>query len=422
MEIIKLSKEEFDNFALNHKYRSFYQSSQYGTLMSRHGFDDIYLGFLNDNQKIEAVTLILCRKSLGNKAIGYAPRGFLVDYENQMLLENFTNTLKKYLNKMGFIYVTIDPCVINIKRNVYGEQIESDEKSKQIFETLRETGYQHLGFNKYFEALKPRWNMITYSKDNSVKMFSNFEKSTRNRIRKMNNSGVHIYKGTADDMILFYNLIQKKHTKRNLTYYLDYYETFSKKGMFEIYFAALNPEEYLLSCRKDYELESSHNNELVEYMENNKNIDENLLNKKIESDRLLNTYQKNMIYATELLKKNKDNILLNTTAVIKYDKEINFLIDGFNPKYKSISAAHLLKWSIMDKYIKEGYTIFNHNGITGDFSSTNKYYGLYQFKRGFDAEVIEYIGEFNLIVNSRLYTTYQGIRPLGSLIKNIFKK
>lgn len=421
MEIVSLSKEEFDAYANAHPYRNFYQTSAYGTLMSRHGFDDIYIGFLNNDSKLEAASLILCRKALGNTAIGYAPRGFLVDYENLELLSSFSNTLKKYLYKKGFIYVTIDPQVINIKRDTNGQPLETSEKSNLLMHKMKELGYVHQGFNIYFETLKPRWNMITRV-DPSTNLFSKLEKSTRSKIRSLNTNGVHIYRGTADDMILFYNLIQKKHTKRDLNYYLDYYETFNKKNMFEIYFAALNPSEYLIGCRKKYEEELNNNNQIVSFMENNQNIEEHTINKKIESDRLLNIYQNNLIFATDLLRKHKDNILLNTTAVIKYDKEIFFLIDGFNPKFKSLSAAPLLKWSIMDKYVREGYQIIHHNGITGDFHKENKYYGLYQFKKGFDSEVVEYIGEFNFIINNRIYSTYQGIKPLNTIINKLFKK
>lgn len=422
MEIINLSKEEFDSFASNHPYRTFYQTSQYGLLMKRHGFEDLYLGFLNNDQKLQAATLLLCRRGMGNKAIGYAPRGFLVDYSNPQLLEDFSNTLRKHLKKLGFISVTLDPAVVRYKRDVQGFPIESEDKSNQIIEQLKKLGYQHRGFNLYFENLKPRWNMITRNISTPQELFSKLDKNCRNRIRKMNDSGVRIYRGTADDILLFYSLIQQKHTKRDLNYYLNYYEVFSKNNMFEIYFAALSPEEYLLSCKKAYESEVDRNNELIKQMENNKNINETILNNKIESDRLLNIFQKNLINATDLLRKHKDSILLNTTAVVKFDKEITFLIDGFNPKFKQLSAAHLLKWSIMEKYIKEGYTSFNHNGISGDFNQESKYYGLYQFKRSFNSEIVEYIGEFDFIVNAQIFSAYTGIKPLNKIMNQFFNK
>ena len=43
------------------------------------------------------------------------------------------------------------------------------------------------------------------------------------------------------------------------------------------------------------------------------------------------------------------------------------------------------------------------NGITGDFSERNPYYGLNKFKESFNPSIYEYIGEFDLIVNKALY-------------------
>ena len=65
MRIVELNRKEFDDYAINHKHRSFYQTSQYGTLMSKHGYEAMYLG-LEDNGRIEAAALILIKNSLIN--------------------------------------------------------------------------------------------------------------------------------------------------------------------------------------------------------------------------------------------------------------------------------------------------------------------------------------------------------------------
>ena len=45
MKIVTLRPDQFEKFASNHRYRSFYQTSQYGTLMSKHGYKAIYIGY-----------------------------------------------------------------------------------------------------------------------------------------------------------------------------------------------------------------------------------------------------------------------------------------------------------------------------------------------------------------------------------------
>ena len=74
MAIRELNRKEFDEYAFKHPYRSFYQTSQYGTLMSKHGYKPIYVG-LDDGSSIKAATLILVKIKAGIK-LGYAPRGY----------------------------------------------------------------------------------------------------------------------------------------------------------------------------------------------------------------------------------------------------------------------------------------------------------------------------------------------------------
>jgi len=138
----------------------------------------------------------------------------------------------------------------------------------------------------------------------------------------------------------------------------------------------------------------------------------------MESDKLLNSYKNDIIFGTKLYRDRK-YIVIASNAVIKYGSEVFFLIDGINYKFKNFNANHLLKWKIIEEHRKQGYTKFHFNGITGDFTKKNKYNGLFTFKRGFNAVVTEYIGEYSLIINKAKYGLYKGFKPL---IKLCFKK
>ena len=52
MKVVKLNESQFDNFAINHKYRNFYQSSMYGNLIKKFGYKIQYVGIINDNNKL----------------------------------------------------------------------------------------------------------------------------------------------------------------------------------------------------------------------------------------------------------------------------------------------------------------------------------------------------------------------------------
>ena len=103
MEIILLDENRFDNFAINHPNYNYYQTSNYGRLMSSHGYNTYYLGLVDDIGEIKAASLIAVKNEKNNKRkMGYAPRGFLIDWNDEELVSLFTEKIKEFLSKRSF--------------------------------------------------------------------------------------------------------------------------------------------------------------------------------------------------------------------------------------------------------------------------------------------------------------------------------
>ncbi|MDE5888969.1 MAG: peptidoglycan bridge formation glycyltransferase FemA/FemB family protein [Bacilli bacterium] len=71
------------------------------------------------------------------------------------------------------------------------------------------------------------------------------------------------------------------------------------------------------------------------------------------------------------------------------------------------------------EYYKNDYDFMDLNGITGDFTRTNPYKGLDEFKKGFNPLPFEYIGEFDFIINEGLY---RSLEQSGQLSKEFKRK
>ena len=411
MEIIQITKEQFDEFANNCPYKNFYQTSQYGMLMDRHSFDDYYLAMKDEMGNIKAATLILIDKAFIGYKWGYCPRGFLIDFSDFQLLKTFTDLLKEFLNKRNFMFVKIDPAIIYKSRDKNGKEIPGIDNSTLV-NNLLQLGYEHEGFNLNFENLKPRWNAVITTNQND-NLFDKYNKEIKNKIRKAEKLGVEIVKGAPDSIKQFYSFIDKKHSRR-LNYYLDMYELMGKSDMFELYFAVINTPKYIEKSKELYEKEERINNEINLELEANINTPNasHIIKKKMASDMLLNNYKQNMIRATNLFKEFPGGVVIGTNAIIKYNNEVFFLIDGYDQKYKGYCPNHYLKYQIIEKYKEEGYTRMHLNGISGDFNKTNPYYGLTRFKLGFNANIEEYIGEFNLVINKRKYLNFKKLYPI----------
>jgi lipid II:glycine glycyltransferase (peptidoglycan interpeptide bridge formation enzyme) len=423
MELIQITKEEFDVYAKNCPYKNFYQTSEYGMLMDRHSFDDYYLALKDEMGNIKAATLILITKVFIGYKWGYCPRGYLIDFKDTELLKEFTEQLKIYLKKRNFMFVKIDPYVINKSRDKLGNEVAGIDNSS-VIDSLISLGYEHTGFNLNFENMKPRWNAVieTNSYEN---LFQKYSKEIRNKIRKAEKMGLQIVKGDPDNIKEFYSIIDNKHT-RKLNYYLDMYEILGKSDMFEIYFAVINTPRYIEKSKEMYEQEEKRNNEINYELEENTNnaYTQHIIRKKMESDALLNNYKQHIVTATNLFKTAPQGVVIGVNAIIKYNNEIFFLIDGYKNEYKQYCPNHFLKFQIIEKYRKQDYTRIHLNGITGDLKNTsNPYYGLSRFKLGFNANVEEYIGEFTLVVNKGKYSRFKKLNPIMEWLKQpVFKQ
>ena len=107
MKIITLSKEEFDRFSNNHKYNTYYQSSNYADFaVTNDQFNVHYLGFVDDeDDKLIGASLMLYKPLFWGYKYAYAPRGLLIDYENDSIVKKVSLALKKLLKKQKFIFI-----------------------------------------------------------------------------------------------------------------------------------------------------------------------------------------------------------------------------------------------------------------------------------------------------------------------------
>ena len=178
----------------------------------------------------------------------------------------------------------------------------------------------------------------------------------------------------------------------------------------DIYYAKIDTEKFVINSRRNYEKEVEYNGMLaakVQDMSLNENERNNYLNKKMSSDRLITTYQHNLLVATELLKNNPDGIDIGGVMVIKYDNAAFIFSEGIDDEYGYLNATDLMRWQLINDYNEQGLKYLNLNAIVGEFEKKNKYSGLNESKLGFNTTITEYIGEFDIILNNFTYNLYK---------------
>lgn len=419
MKIRELTNEQFEDFLKTSKISSMYQSVEYALTMNNQNYKAMYLG-LEDEGTIKAASLILIEK-LNHFKYALAPRGFLIDYTNYELLSTFTNLLKKFLGKKHIMAIKINPIIIKSKYNPKMKNITNDEKYEEIFKNLTNLGYFHLGYNNFFEGLKPRFESIININKNINELFQSVNKNFKTKIKKANFEGIKIYKGSDEDLEYLYNQAKEKYP-RNLIFYQDIYHYFQKNNKVDLYYAKIDTKIYLQSVQVMYQKQVEKCNLANSLVFKNRGRNNNkAINKKLYEENILNTIKNELVYATNLLRDKPEGIILASAIIIKHQKCAYLFMDGYNSDYKKFSAKHLLMWKLIEKYSLEKYRKFNLGGIA-NFSlkeKENPFKGLNEFRLSFGSTGYEYAGDFELKTNKFLYFLYQTLSPI---LKQFSKK
>jgi len=409
MQIKELSIQEFEEFVHKNPLGNHYQTSSYGILMGEEGYQYELIGYVDEYQNIQAASLILFKKIGLKMKYGYAPKGFILDYFDQNLVKEFTEKLKEYYLKKNVVFIKVNP-------ELAIAEIESQNFTKtynwnvEIKDYLNDNGYLKLKDNLYFESLLPRFGGIINLKKLTP---NNFSKNTRNKIKRAIKKGLEIEISERSGLDILYPFIEKKQ-QHNEFYYKNYYNIFHPKEMIDLFLVSINTKEYLYNARELYEKELEINTQLNHSLIENNN--EKNINLKMSSDRKLLSYKNDVLEATERNSK-QEKIYIAGALVIKYKNRVQIIASGYDKKYKRFNPNYFLHYKIMD-YYKNDYTYFDLNGLTGDFTKENPYYGLNQFKLGFAPKIYEFIGEYDLIIDKK---KYRSLLSKGTLAKTFNK-
>lgn len=411
MKVRELTPTEFEFFTKKYNVHSLYQTVEYANVMNEQKFGIVFLGLVDDSNNILAASLILIQKLFGFK-YAYAPRGFLIDYSDYHLVEAFTKGLKKYLGKNDVIAIKINPLIIRSIYDPKNKVTATNSYYNTVFENLTKLGFYHLGYNNYFEAFKPRFEAIIDINVPYYMLFNNLKKEFKTKIRGIDSKGLKIYKGNINDLAYLSMQTEKKYP-RDLKYFQDIYRNFDSKGNVEFYYSKLDTETYLKQIKNSLTKQE----QIIARINSKVGNSEKILNRKMNADKTLANYKKQLVIATQLLKENPEGIVTSAALIVKDHDEVYLLMDGYDPKYKFLSSKHLLIWKLMEKYSKQGYNKFNLGGISNYNLVNNKYKQLNEFKFGFNAKAYEYIGDLELITNSALYFIYRNSAPIRGILK-----
>ena len=416
MEFVELTEQEYQDFCGGHEQESYMQTLELKRFKENNNIK-CYLVGVKENKKVVAATLMYSIGSFMKKKRFYSSRGFLIDYNNKKLLTFFVENIKKFIKDKKGMSLTIDPNIIYRTRSSNGEIID-DNKNDEVINNLKKLGFVHYGFNNYFETMQVRWIYRLELKDTYDELKNNFIKSTRKNIEATYSNGVQIRIGTVDDIKSLSEIFKEtaerdQFNTKSYEYYKSMYENMPNN--IKVYMAYINPRLFLERTREKLDLELKNNKELEDKMHTDM-VGNKLINKKQISDNLITKYEEEIKYGEELLKEYPNGVDIGALISMKSGTDYISLSSGTLTNYKKFYP----KYALYDAHIKDayemGYKYVNFYGIAGDFDPSNKYYGIYEFKKGFNGNVVEYIGEFTLPIGTT-YKVFNTLRKVKKAIK-----
>ena len=393
MDIKEIKPEVFSEYAKNHILKNFFQTKEYGELMRHSDFSVMYVGAYHKGLIVGA-SLILYKSIGPNMKYGYAPRGFLVDFYDDALLKMFTKKVKEYFLLKGFAFIKINPEVTYSVIDFNNKSKLVNSKSKDLVMKLKELGYDKLRDNLYFESLLPKYTPVIYLPTYD---FNSLDQGFVTSMKEAELSGISITNGTEEDIDKFYSFVDEKES-RTSTYYKFFYKEFKKSDMVDLLMVNLNYDTYVKYLQKQYLFEQEKNDSLNRQFQMTPN-DTSLYAKKTRSDDIMNKISADMALANQRMHENNTKEVLGSAFVVKYEGRVTIIISGYNKDFQGIDVKSYIFYKIIEEYKKAGYLYLDLYGITADFTDTNPYKALNDFKLKFKPTVYEYIGELDLIVN-----------------------
>ena len=394
---VGIKEEEYNEFIKNYEYTSFMQEIAWAKV--KNNWENILCG-IYENKKLIAACSILVKKLAKGFKMFYIPRGYLIDFQNLELLKFMTDNIKKLAKESKAYVVKIDPNFCVSEKLFKNQEQHFDIYSKDYkkkHDNLLKLGYIHTGFVKgLHENYQPRFQMAVPLID-SNNNFLNYEellKTFKSKFRYYigdfhKKRGVYFtYSHDRKDIKKFVQLL--KCTEKNKNIHLRNEEYFNKiltnfKNRAYILFGNVDLEKYL------------------EFLKNNNGKDEEI--KTVEN----------------MIKEKGTTVTLSSALLITpINKGIrcsDYLYAGNDLALSKLNISGGVALEAAKISIEQNCHYCNLGGISGylDDSLTN-------FKSKYNAVILEYAGEYDLVINKFKYHFIKTFKPILTKIYKIIKK
>jgi lipid II:glycine glycyltransferase (peptidoglycan interpeptide bridge formation enzyme) len=89
-----------------------------------------------------------------------------------------------------------------------------------------------------------------------------------------------------------------------------------------------------------------------------------------------------------------------------------YIYGASSNSYRNVMPNYLLQWTMIKWAKANNCTLYDFRGVPGHLTEENPLYGLYRFKKGFNGEYTEFVGEYDLVFSSAYYWLWTTLEPI----------
>ncbi|MGQ9500997.1 MAG: lipid II:glycine glycyltransferase FemX [Anaerolineae bacterium] len=327
----------WQDFVARHPAGHLLQSWAWGELKSRFGWHAVRIAITDETGTLYAGAQVLLRPLPGGRALAYVPKGPLVDWQDLPQTRSLLNEIHQLCHIWRCIFLKIEP------------PVEDD--------TVMHMAIARHGFRDQVPTVQPPRTILIDLDTSEEAILAAMKQKTRYNIRLAARKGVTVYEGCAEQMPVFYQLLEDTSRRdRFAIHHFEYYRT-------------------------AYELFAPH--------------DAALLLAEIEGE------------------------VVAGLMVFVHRTMAYYLFGASSNRYREYMPTYLLQWEAMRWARARGCAAYDLWGIPdaeeetleNNLASANRctggLWGVYRFKRGFGGRIVRSAGAFDYVYSPMLYRLYR---------------
>ncbi len=224
-------RQDYEAFVAAHPLGNVLQSWAWGELRARQRWQPVRLLASDRLGRLCGAASVLCRELPVGGSILYVPRGPVLDFHDDVVLDALVGALRRLGERHHAVLCKIDPYLT--------------PPDPLVARALAARGFTVGHRRGHFQGMQPRFNVVVPLAGGEEAVLGHCHPKTRYNIRLAERRGVQVKRGTRADLPTFHRLLmatcaRNGFSERRLEYFQQVWDALAPAGHLELYLAHLS--------------------------------------------------------------------------------------------------------------------------------------------------------------------------------------